>query len=166
MSPELDRTRDHRDESRLLWRLVVSLSKQRFCQHGCHPKIGISNIGGILHHSAHVRKQKIIKILCFVICAEDYHKLIQTQFLIQSPSASDVRGWQKRRLLKLSNINSRTHPKLHPCNISIVIIKRHCGFVIVEDITIAIEVRWCYMILWRNILIPDHYILQMYIYII
>ena len=38
-----------------------------------------------MHHSARVRKQKSLKILCFVICVEDYHKLTQTQFLIQSP---------------------------------------------------------------------------------
>ena len=31
--------------------------------------------------------------LSYVICVEDYHKQIQTQFLIQSPSAiSDVRA--------------------------------------------------------------------------
>jgi hypothetical protein len=34
-----------------------------------------------------LRKQTILKILRFVICVEDYHKLTQTQFLIQSPSA-------------------------------------------------------------------------------
>ena len=50
-----------------------------------HPKIGTTNFGGILHQSACVRKQKTLKILCFVICVEDYHRLIQTQFLIQSP---------------------------------------------------------------------------------
>ena len=50
-------------------------------------KISITNIRGILHHSAHVRKQTTIKILCFVICVEEYHKLTQTRFLFQSPSA-------------------------------------------------------------------------------
>ena len=38
-----------------------SISKQRFCQHGRHPKISITNIGGILHHGAYVRKQKNFK---------------------------------------------------------------------------------------------------------
>ena len=69
--------------------IIVSLilSKQRFCQHGRHPKISITNIGGILHHSAHVRKQKTFKsyVLSYVL------KIIQqidtnlTQFLIHSP---------------------------------------------------------------------------------
>jgi hypothetical protein len=45
---------------RYQWR---NLSKQHFCQHGRHPKIGITNFGGILHHSAHVlRKKKTSKI--------------------------------------------------------------------------------------------------------
>jgi hypothetical protein len=50
-------------------------------------KISIANIRGILHRSAHVRKQTTIKILCFVMCVEEYHKLTQTRFLFQSPSA-------------------------------------------------------------------------------
>ena len=29
--------------------------------------------------------EKTLEILCFVICVEDYHKLTQTQFLIESP---------------------------------------------------------------------------------
>ena len=37
-----------------------------------------------MHHSARARKQKTLKILCFVIWVEDYHKLTQTKFLIQS----------------------------------------------------------------------------------
>jgi hypothetical protein len=55
--------------------------------HGRHPKIGITNFGCILHHSVHV------KILYFVICVENYHKLKQTQFLVHSgsPWQSDVR---------------------------------------------------------------------------
>jgi hypothetical protein len=42
----------------------------------------LTNFGGILHHSARVRMQKILR---FVICVEDYHKLVQTQFSIQPP---------------------------------------------------------------------------------
>jgi hypothetical protein len=61
---------------------IVSLSKGHFCQHGRHQKIGITNFGGILHHSARARKQKTLKILCFVICVEIHYKLIQTQLLI------------------------------------------------------------------------------------
>jgi hypothetical protein len=34
-------------------------SKQRFCQHGSHPKISLTNFGGIVPHSA--RKQNIFK---------------------------------------------------------------------------------------------------------
>jgi hypothetical protein len=64
---------------------LASLSNGRFCQHGRHLKIGITNFGSVLHHSARARNQKTLKILCFVICAEDYHRLTQTQFLIQSP---------------------------------------------------------------------------------
>jgi hypothetical protein len=45
-------------------------------------KIGVSNFGGISHHSTRVRKQKTLKILCFVICVDDYHKLTKTQSLI------------------------------------------------------------------------------------
>jgi hypothetical protein len=63
----------------------VSLSKRYFWQHERHPKIGTTNFGCISHHSARVRKQKTLKILCFVLYVEDYHKLTQTQFLIQSP---------------------------------------------------------------------------------
>jgi predicted MarR family transcription regulator len=34
-----------------------------------------TNVGGILHHSARERKRgKTLKIVCFVICIEDYHK--------------------------------------------------------------------------------------------
>jgi hypothetical protein len=47
--------------------------------------MGMTNFGGILHHSARVRKKNTLKILCFVICVEDYDKLTQTQFLIQPP---------------------------------------------------------------------------------
>jgi hypothetical protein len=70
---------------KVLTQILMSLNKRRFCQNGRHQKIGITNSGGILHHSARVRKQKTLKILCFVICVEDYHKLTQIQFLIQSP---------------------------------------------------------------------------------
>jgi hypothetical protein len=65
---------------------IVSLSKRR------HPKIGRTNFGGILHHSARERKQKTLKILCFVICVEDYHKLIDrnTVFNPVPPRQSDV----------------------------------------------------------------------------
>jgi hypothetical protein len=69
---------------------------------GPHPKIGISNFGGVLHHSARIRKQKTLQILCFVIFVEDYHKLTQTQFLIQSTSAIWRPCWQNRGLLKLA----------------------------------------------------------------
>ena len=55
-----------------------------------HPKIGITNFGGILPHSARVRKQKTLKVLCFVISVEDYHKLTQIQFLIQPPLGSQT----------------------------------------------------------------------------
>jgi hypothetical protein len=37
---------------------LVKLSKRRYCQHGCHLKIGITNTDGILHHSARARKQR------------------------------------------------------------------------------------------------------------
>jgi hypothetical protein len=45
--------------------------------------------------------QKKTKILCFLICVEDYHKLIQTQFLIQPPSTIWRPCSQKRRVFKL-----------------------------------------------------------------
>jgi hypothetical protein len=38
----------------------VSLSKRPFFQHGRHPKIGITNFGGILHHSLRIGKQKAL----------------------------------------------------------------------------------------------------------
>jgi hypothetical protein len=63
---------------------VSLISKRRFCQHGCHPKIAVTNFGRILHHITRVRKQNTLKILYFVRCVEDYRKLTQTQFLIQS----------------------------------------------------------------------------------
>jgi hypothetical protein len=44
----------------------------------CILQINRTNFGGILHHGARARKQKTLKILCFVICVEDYHKLTQT----------------------------------------------------------------------------------------
>ena len=66
---------------------VSSLSRFR-PQHGLHPKIGRTNFGGILHHSARLRKQKTLKILGFVLYVEDYHKLTNTQFLTQSPSTN------------------------------------------------------------------------------
>ena len=47
--------------------IVVSLSKRCFCQHRRYPKISITNFGGILHHNARKRKQKTLKILCFVL---------------------------------------------------------------------------------------------------
>ena len=56
------------------------LSKSYFLPGGRdHPKIGITNFGCILPHSARVRKQNALKILCFVICVEDYRKLTQTR---------------------------------------------------------------------------------------
>jgi hypothetical protein len=66
----------------------------------CHPKIGMTNFGGIFHRSACVRKKKaLLKILCFAICVEDYDKLIQTQILIQSPLGNLTSVLSKRRLL-------------------------------------------------------------------
>jgi hypothetical protein len=59
------------------------LSKRIFCERERRPKIKTTNFGGILHHNA--RTSKNFKILWFVICVENYHKLIQTHFLIQSP---------------------------------------------------------------------------------
>jgi hypothetical protein len=50
---------------------VVSLSKRRFCQQERHQKIGIPNVGAILHHSARVRIQKTLKNLYFAMCVED-----------------------------------------------------------------------------------------------
>ena len=38
-----------------------------------------------MHRSVCVRKQETLKIVCFAIGVEDYHKLTQRQFLIQSP---------------------------------------------------------------------------------
>jgi hypothetical protein len=58
---------------------------------GSQPKISITNIGGILHRSAHVRKQGTLKTLCFVICVEDYHKLTQKQSNPVPPGQSAVR---------------------------------------------------------------------------
>lgn len=55
-----------------------SLSKRRFCQDERHSKIGTIHFGGVLHHSARVRKQKTLKISRLVTCIEDYHKLTQT----------------------------------------------------------------------------------------
>ena len=56
---------------------------QCFCQNGRRPTIGTTNFKGILHHSYFLCKEaKNFKNLMF---CEDYHKLIQTQFLIQSP---------------------------------------------------------------------------------
>ena len=55
------------------------------CQHGPHPKIGRTHFGGILYLNAHIRKQNTLKILCFVICVDDHHKLVQPQFLIHPP---------------------------------------------------------------------------------
>jgi hypothetical protein len=40
--------------------------------HGRHPEISRTNFGGILHHSARLRKQKTLKILDFVKYVEDY----------------------------------------------------------------------------------------------
>jgi hypothetical protein len=60
-----------------------------------------TNFGGILHHSARLRKQKTLKILGFVLCVEDNHKLAKTQFLIQSPWTNWRPCWQKRRDFKL-----------------------------------------------------------------
>jgi hypothetical protein len=40
----------------------VSLSKRTFCQPERHPKIGLTNFGGILHHSARAKKRKNFQI--------------------------------------------------------------------------------------------------------
>jgi hypothetical protein len=79
---------------------------RRFCQR--HPKIGIANFGGIFHHNARARKQKTLKTLClnFVICVEEYGKLTQTQFLIQSPSIGNltsILSIDKKRRLHLTS---------------------------------------------------------------
>jgi hypothetical protein len=68
--------------------VVVSLSKQRFYQHGRHTKIGITNFGDIFHHIARVRKQKTLKILCFVVSKKDLpssRKRFQFLFISSSP---------------------------------------------------------------------------------
>jgi hypothetical protein len=46
--------------------------KRRSCQHECHTKIGITNLGRILHHRARVRKQQTLEIVCFDRCVEDW----------------------------------------------------------------------------------------------
>jgi hypothetical protein len=42
------------------------ISKRRFCQRGRHPKIGVTNFGGILQHSARIRKQNTY-VLSYVL---------------------------------------------------------------------------------------------------
>jgi hypothetical protein len=69
-------------ENFFMW---VSLSKGRFCQHGRHPKTQAIFC---------IRKSCIRKQKCFVICGEDYHKLIQTDSNRVFNSC-----WQKHRLL-------------------------------------------------------------------
>ena len=49
-----------------------------------------------------VRKQKTLKILCFVRCVEDYHKLTETHFFIQSPLGNLTSVLTKTSLLKLA----------------------------------------------------------------
>ena len=57
---------------------IASLSKWRSCQ---HEQLILATFSITL------------EIIRFVLCVEDHHKLIQTQFLIQSsPRQSDVRG--------------------------------------------------------------------------
>jgi hypothetical protein len=58
---------------------------------GRHSKIGTHNFDSILHHCAPVGEQKSLKILCFVPCVEDYHKLINTIFNPLPPRQSDDR---------------------------------------------------------------------------
>ena len=54
-------------------------------------EIAVANFAAILHDSASARKQKSLKILCFVICVEDYHKLTNTVFNPFLPRQSDFR---------------------------------------------------------------------------
>ena len=75
-------------------RILVSLIKWRFCHHGRRPKIGITNFGGILHHSVRARKQRTLRILCFVLvlCVEDLPQAgTNTVFNPIPPQQSDVR---------------------------------------------------------------------------
>ena len=74
------------------------LSKGRFCQR--------TNVTYKLVYykfwqhfaRARIRKQNILKILCIVICVEDYQKLTQTQFLIQFPLGNMTSLLTKRSL--------------------------------------------------------------------
>ena len=56
-------------EAELSEQFTLTIPKHKTaCQHGRHPKTGLtSNFGGILHHSARVRKKKTFKILCLAI---------------------------------------------------------------------------------------------------
>jgi hypothetical protein len=52
--------------------------------------------------------QKSLKFLCFFMCIEDYHKMTQTQFLIQSPLGNLTSVLtEERRLLKVTSHDER-----------------------------------------------------------
>ena len=59
--------------------------------------------------SACVRKQKVLKIFCFVICVEDYHELIQTQFLIHCHIGNLTSPLKNRRMLKLAIVVRKSY---------------------------------------------------------
>ena len=92
----------------------MSSSKRRFCQHGRHPKIGITNFGckNIL---------KTLKHLCFVICVDDCHKLAH---LIQSHLGDQVRADKNvaclnSRLLELPKLTCSSVPSCLPLEVSL-----------------------------------------------
>ena len=65
-----------------------------------------------MHHSAHVRKQTTIKILCFVICVEEYKQIDTNTIFIPVPSAilsslisASVLGYDKKGAKKRLGLN-------------------------------------------------------------
>jgi hypothetical protein len=60
------------------------------------PKIDRTNFGGILYHSPRVKKQKTLKILCFVICVEDYQKLATDTNIVFNPVPLVIQSLWKR----------------------------------------------------------------------
>jgi hypothetical protein len=80
---------------------IASLSKWRSCQ---HEQLILATFSITL------------EIIRFVLCVEDHHKLIQTQFLIQSsPRQSDVRGDKNVTCLRSLMMHPNTiTPSTHP----------------------------------------------------
>ena len=63
---------------------LINWRKRRFCQHGPHPKIGVTNFGGIMYHSACVSKKNSKNLLFCHMCFRLLYNCCIIEIIVES----------------------------------------------------------------------------------